>query len=214
MSKIILWDWDNTLADTFGAILVAQNVMRQAYNLSPWTKEEAKIAMNSSGRNLIKNLVGEENALQARQIFLKAYEENASEIVLKEGAKEIVHITKEHGYINILASNKAGPILRNEVETLSLTKFFDKIIGAEDFEHDKPSKEFTDSAINGYTIDELYSVGDGKADIKMAHNYPNGKGILVWTDPNTPEFNEIKPDIVFSSLVDLKAILTSQKQRS
>ena len=88
MSKIILWDWDNTLADTFGAILVAQNVMRQAYNLSPWTKEEAKIAMNSSGRNLIKNLVGEENALQARQIFLKAYEENASEIVLKEGAKE------------------------------------------------------------------------------------------------------------------------------
>ena len=54
MSKIILWDWDNTLADTFGAILVAQNVMRQAYNLSPWTKEEAKIAMNSSGRNLIK----------------------------------------------------------------------------------------------------------------------------------------------------------------
>ena len=199
MSKIILWDWDNTLADTFGAILVAQNVMRQAYNLSPWTKEEAKIAMNSSGRNLIKNLVGEENA---------------SEIVLKEGAKEIVHITKEHGYINILASNKAGPILRNEVETLSLTKFFDKIIGAEDFEHDKPSKEFTDSAINGYTIDELYSVGDGKADIKMAHNYPNGKGILVWTDPNTPEFNEIKPDIVCSSLVDLKAILTNQKQRS
>ena len=69
-------------------------------------------------------------------------------------------------------------------------------------------------SINGYTIDELYSVGDGKADIKMAHNYPNGKGILVWTDPNTPEFNEIKPDIVCSSLVDLKAILTSQKQRS
>ena len=214
MSKIILWDWDNTLADTFGAILAAQNVMRQVYNLSPWTKEEAKLAMNSSGRNLIKNLVGEENAAEARKIFLDAYAKSASEIVLKEGAHEITKLTKENGYINILASNKAGSILRNEVKTLNLTDRFDKIVGAEDFEHDKPSKEFTDSAIDGFIPDEIYSVGDGKADISMAHNYENGKGILVWTDPNSNEFNEIKPDFVCSSLMDLKTILIKQNQRS
>ena len=214
MTKIILWDWDNTLADTFGAILAAQNVMRKAFNLSPWTKEEAKIAMNSSGRNLIKNLVGEENAIEARKIFLDAYAKSAAEIVLKDGAQEITKWSKENGYINILASNKAGPILRNEVETLNLTNHFDKIVGAEDFEHDKPSKEFTDSAIKGYTADEIYSIGDGKADILMAHNYENGKGVLVWTNPNSKEFSETKPDFVCSSLIQLKDILTRQKQRA
>lgn len=214
MTKIILWDWDNTLVDTFGAILAAQNIMRKAYNLPSWTKEEAKIAMNSSGRNLIKDLVGEENAIEARKIFLKAYAESAAEISLKEGAEEITRWTKENDFINILASNKAGPILRNEVETLNLTTHFEKIVGAEDFDHDKPSKEFTDSAINGYTADKIYSIGDGKADISMAHNYENGKGILVWTDPNSNEFNEIKPDFVCSSLMDLKTILLKQNQRS
>ena len=138
MTKIILWDWDNTLVDTFGAILKAQNVMRKAYNLAPWTEDEAKIAMNTSGRNLIANLVGTDNAVEARKIFLDAYAKSADEIKLKKGAKEIVEWSKNNGFINILASNKAGPILRNEVETLGMTICFDKIVGAEDFDYDKP----------------------------------------------------------------------------
>lgn len=207
MTKLILWDWDNTLVDTFGAILAAQNVMRQAYNLSPWTAQDAKIAMNTSGRNLIADLVGAENAAEARKVFLNAYAQSASEIKLKEGAQTIMQYAKEKGYINILASNKAGPILRNEVETLGLTTFFDKIVGAEDFENDKPSKEFTDSAIKGYTADEIYSIGDGKADISMGHNYTNGKGILVWTNPDTPEFETIKPDVCVPNLEKLKEVL-------
>ena len=207
MTKLILWDWDNTLVDTFGAILAAQNVMRQAYNLEPWTADDAKIAMNTSGRNLIANLVGAENAVEARKIFLAAYEKSAAEITLKDGAQEIMQYAKDKGYINVLASNKAGNILRNEVETLGMTSFFYKIVGAEDFDNDKPSKEFTDSAIQGYTPNEIYSIGDGKADISMGHNYSNGKGILVWTNPNTPEFESIKPDIAVDSLSKLKDVL-------
>ena len=207
MTKLILWDWDNTLVDTFGAILAAQNVMRQAYNLEPWTADDAKIAMNTSGRNLIANLVGAENAVEARKIFLAAYEKSAAEITLKDGAQEIMQYAKDKGYINVLASNKAGNILRNEVETLGMTSFFDKIVGAEDFDNDKPSKEFTDLAIQGYTPNEIYSIGDGKADISMGHNYSNGKGILVWTNPNTPEFESIKPDIAVDSLSKLKDVL-------
>ncbi len=215
MTKIILWDWDNTLVDTFGAILKAQNVMREAYNLAPWTESEAKIAMNTSGRNLIVHLVGSDNAVEARKIFLDAYAKSASEIKLKAGAKEIVEWSKNNGFINILASNKAGSILRNEVETLGLTQYFEKIVGAEDFENDKPSKEFTDAAIKGYIPDEIYSIGDGKADISMGHNYQNGKGILVWTDPNTPEFETVKPDMAVSSLVGLKNVLLScEKQEN
>ena len=210
MVKIILWDWDNTLADTFGAILVAQNVMRRAYGLSDWSEAEAKIAMNTSGRNLITNLFGAENALEARKIFLDAYAKSACEIKLKDGAQEIVEWSKNNGFINILASNKSGSVLRNEVNILGLTECFEKVVGAEDFEKDKPSKEFTDFAIEGYVPDEIYSIGDGKSDIIMGHNYQNGQGVLVWSDPNTSEFENVKPDIVVSSLKELKNILNSK----
>ena len=47
----------------------------------------------------------------------------------------------------------------------------------------------------------------------MGHNYPNGKGILVWTDPDTPEFENIKPDEAVSSLDMLKNVLFNQKTR-
>ncbi|MBQ9090561.1 MAG: HAD family hydrolase [Alphaproteobacteria bacterium] len=205
--KAILWDWDNTLVDTFGAILSAQNVMRRFYGLPAWTKEEAKTAMNTSGRNLIRDLVGEEKAQEARQIYLKAYTQNATAINLKAGAIDALEKSKALGYINILASNKAGSILRNEARTLNVDHYFDRIIGAEDTANDKPSKSFTDAALDGFNYERVYSIGDGKSDIKMGHNYDNGCGVLVWTDPTTSEFNEIKPDYAFADLLSVSIFL-------
>ncbi len=207
IQKAILWDWDNTLVDTFGAILSAQNVMRRFYGMPTWTKNEAKAAMNTSGRNLIRDLVGEERAQEARQIYLKAYTQNATAINLKPGAIDVLEKAKSLGYINILASNKAGSILRNEVHTLNMDHYFDRIIGAEDTPNDKPSKSFTDAALAGFSYQEVLSIGDGKADIKMGHNYENGYGILVWTDPNTPEFQDDKPDYAFADLQSIAIFL-------
>lgn len=205
--KLILWDWDNTLVDTFGAIFAAQNDMRRHYNLPEWRIEESKLAMNTSGRNLIKNIVGEEKAAEAREIFLKAYQQHAAQLMLKQGAKENLIKSKELGYIHVLASNKAGHILRNEVHAMGVTSLFDRIIGAEDTSNDKPSKSFTDAAVEGFHFKTLVSIGDGKADIQMAHNYENGIGILVWTDPQTPEFEKLKPDYVCSNLHAVSTVL-------
>ncbi len=203
MDKVILWDWDNTLADTFGAIFAAQNDMRAHYGLPAWTKEESKHAMNTSGRNLIASIVGAENAAEARQIFLKAYATHAAEIELKPGAVDVLKKAKEAGFICVLASNKAGTILRNEAEAMGVTALFDKIIGAEDTDNDKPSKSFTDAALSGWNAGSIVSVGDGRSDIQMARNYDNGYGILVWTNPNSAEFETITPD---SAVADLDAV--------
>ncbi|MBR4927339.1 MAG: HAD family hydrolase [Alphaproteobacteria bacterium] len=200
MAKIILWDWDNTLADTFGAIFSAQNDARVKYGMTPWTKEESKAAMNTSGRNLIKDVFGADKAVEVRAYFLSRYAEHADALELKAGAKDVLQWAKQNGFINILASNKAGPILRNEVSAMGLSDCFDKMIGAEDADSDKPSKGFTDAAIQGFDAKQIISIGDGKADIQMARNYNGGIGILVWTNPNTSEFNELKPDYSADSL--------------
>lgn len=208
MSKtLILWDWDNTLVDTFGAIFAAQNDTRVHYGMKPWTIEESKKAMNTSGRNLLKDVFGADEAVRARSYFLESYAKHAAELTLKEGAKDILAFTKAKGFINVLASNKAGPILRNEADTLGMTSYFARIIGAEDTFNDKPSKDFTDVAIDGFMFDQLMSIGDGRADIQMAHNYEAGIGILVWTNPQTPEFDEIKPNYAFKNLEEVQEFL-------
>lgn len=207
MSKVILWDWDNTLADTFGAIFAAQNDARVQYGMTPWTKEESKAAMNTSGRNLIKDVFGADKATEVRAYFLSRYAEHADALELKAGAKEILQTAKELGFVNILASNKAGPILRNEVSAMGVADYFDRLIGAEEAEEDKPSKIFTDTALAGIEADKIISIGDGKADIQMAHNYAGGIGILVWTNPNGVEFAEIKPDYAVENLEKASEIL-------
>ena len=111
------------------------------------------------------------------------------------------------GCINILASNKAGEILRNETNTLQMSHYFDRIIGAEDTPNDKPSLLFTDAALSGFSYEKIYSIGDGKSDIKMGHNYENGCGILVWTEPNTSEFDNDKPDYAFKNLYEIAVFL-------
>lgn len=206
-NKVILWDWDNTLADTFGAIFAAQNDVRVKYGMHPWTKEESKAAMNTSGRNLIKDVFGVDKAAEVRAYFLSRYAEYADALELKAGAKEILNMAKELGFINILASNKAGPILRNEVVAMGVDKYFDKLIGAEEADEDKPSKVFTDTALSGFNPQKIISIGDGKADIQMAHNYEGGIGILVWTNPNDSEFAEIKPDYAVDTLAKVADIL-------
>lgn len=207
MARIILWDWDNTLADTFGAIFAAQNDARVKYGMVPWTKEESKAAMNTSGRNLIKDVFGADKATEVRAYFLSRYAEHADALELKVGAKEILQWAKQNGFTNILASNKAGPILRNEAKAMGVSDYFDKMIGAEEADEDKPSKVFTDTAVQGLDIEQIISIGDGKADIQMARNYDGGIGILVWTNPNSSEFNELKPDYCADTLNAVTDIL-------
>lgn len=205
MVKLILWDWDNTLVDTFGAIFAAQNIMRQTFGLAPWTKEEAAAATNKSGQNLIKDIFGEEKAPQAREVYLSSYAKSASQISLKPNAVSVLEKAKANEYINVLASNKAGSILRNEAHTLNVDSYFDRIIGAEDTPNDKPSKLFTDAAINGFNPTQIISIGDGKSDIQMGHNYENGISVFISSDTSSEE--ALSADEVFPDLYGLEAFL-------
>ena len=87
-------------------------------------------------------------------------------------------------------------------------KYFNEICGAEQFYENKPSKIFTDNALAGYPDwTQLFVVGDGVSDVKMAHNYPKGKAILVGTDPTTPEFKGNRPDFWVENLSKIPEIL-------
>lgn len=204
---VILWDWDNTLVDTFEAIWKAQNDMRIHYGLEPWSKKEAKNAMNTSGRNLIKNLVGEDKATEARAFYLDRYAVHAQSIQLKDGALDLLNFAKQNGFCCVLASNKAGTILKSEVSRQMPLDTFDLIIGAEEAPEDKPSKVFTDKALENFTYDCVVSIGDGASDIKMGHNYKNGISILVFSDPTSSEFKDNVPDYACATLNDVKNIL-------
>lgn len=206
--KVILWDWDNTLADTIDPIWQAFNATFKHFNMPTITREQMKIYMNSAGSQLFLQLFSDKDLNEVRQVYLKHYKENIFDLKLLPNAKEILKWTKDHGYINIVASNKHYLILRQEVETAGLKEYFSDICGAEEFPENKPSKVFTDGALGKYkNFDELFVVGDGLSDVKMAHNYPDGKAILVGTTPKAAEFTDNPPDFWVPNLKEIQKIL-------
>ena len=206
--KVILWDWDNTLADTIEPLKEAFNATFRHYGMPMITREQMKIFMNSAGSQLLQDLFPSFDLNEVRQIYLKHYQENVFNLHLLDGAKETVRWTKEKGFINILASNKHYLILRKEVEISGMSTFFDEICGAEQFPENKPSKVFTDGALKNYQdFSQLWAIGDGVSDIKMAHNYVGGMAILVGTDPKAKEFANNSPDFWVPNLKEIQNIL-------
>ena len=206
--KVILWDWDNTLADTIDPLMQAFNATFKHFNMPAITREQMKIFMNSAGSQLFLELFPDKDLNEVRQIYLGNYKKNIFSLRLLEGAKEILKWTKDQGFINIVASNKHYLILRQEVKIAGLSEYFSDICGAEQFPENKPSKVFTDATLGKYkNFDELFVVGDGVSDVKMAHNYPSGKAILVGTNPNAKEFSDNAPDFWVPNLKEIQKIL-------
>ncbi len=206
--KVILWDWDNTLADTIEPLKEAFNATFKHYNMPLITREQMKFFMNSAGSQLFKDLFPHFDLNEVKQIYFKNYQKNIFNLRLLEGAKEILKWTKQQGFINILASNKHYLILQKEAEASGMAEYFSDICGAEQFAENKPSQVFTDNALKNYAdFDELWAIGDGVSDVKMAHNYKNGKAILVGTDPKLAEFKDNSPDFWVKNLNDIPKIL-------
>ena len=209
--NIILWDWDNTLADTIEPLKEAFNATFLHYNMPTITRQQMKVFMNSAGSQLFKDLFPDFDLNEVKQTYLKHYQENIFHLTLMPGAKEILKWSKEKGFINILASNKHYLILKKEAQVSGLIDYFDEICGAEQFPENKPSKVFTDAALANYPQrKQLFVIGDGVSDVLMARNYPDGKAILVGTNPKSKEFSDYQPDFSVKELSEVSNILNQQ----
>ena len=206
--KVILWDWDNTLADTIDPLWQAFNETFKHFGMPTITREQMKIYMNSSSSKLFFELFQGQNIDEVYQIYLKHYQKNMFNLHLLPGAKEVLEWAKSKGFINLIASNKYYLILRQEVKSAGLSEYFADICGAEQFPENKPTKGFTDAVLEKYkNFDQLFVVGDGVSDILMARNYSKGKVVLVGTDPSAKEFKGCRADFYVKSLSEIPEIL-------
>lgn len=137
--KVIVWDWDGTLVDSFETIRQAYNAARTAFGLPAWSLEETHLNVALSGRDVFPKMFGE-NAEEASRIFYKTYEDMAAAtVVAKTGRESLLKRTSDKGIQHVIVSNKRGDILRNECDALGWNPYFKAIIGAGDAEVDKPA---------------------------------------------------------------------------
>lgn len=210
--KALIFDWDNTLVDTWPAIHDALNHTLKAMGHEPWTFDQTKERVRKSMRDSFPGLFGDRWE-EAGDIFYARFEEShIAQLVAMDGAEDCIKSLFEKGYYLSIVSNKTGKYLRQEVEHLGWGKYFQHILGAGDAPQDKPSSQPVDISLKNSGISKGYNVwfvGDTDVDLECAHN-SECTGVLVrQTPPQEGEFDDFPPSWYFSSCTQLYATLAN-----
>lgn len=169
----VLFDWDNTLVDTWPVIHEAMVATFEAMGHTPWTLDETKARVRKSMRDAFPELFGDKWEM-AGDIYQKHYKANhLAKLKPLQQSLDVLKRVKELGLFNGVVSNKKGPTLRLEVEHMGWGSLFDTVIGADDAQRDKPFADpvhlaFKDSHFK--PAPNVWFVGDSDVDLECALN--------------------------------------------
>jgi phosphoglycolate phosphatase len=172
--KAILFDWDNTLMDSWPVIHAAMSHCFAQMGKTPWTLEEVKIKVAHSMRDEFPKLFGD-RWQEAGKHYQEGYLAiHCDRLQPFSGAKETVEQIQQAGIYQAVVSNKKGPTLRKEADHLGWKDYFHALVGADDAEFDKPHPSHAEMALQPFTASfdgqEVWFVGDNAVDMEIAKN--------------------------------------------
>ncbi len=170
--EAVIFDWDNTLVDSWAVIHAANAFTFEAMGLKPWTLEETRQNVAKSMREAFPELFGDRWE-EARDIFYARYDEiHLSYIKPLAGAENALKGLRDAGIPMAIVSNKTGDFLRKEVGVLGWEEYFHPVLGAGDLERDKPDEMVIQAALGPAGLKSgrsVWFVGDNAIDMECAH---------------------------------------------
>lgn len=181
----VLFDWDNTLVDTWPVIHEATNAALAAMGRDPWTLQQTRARVRRSMREAFPEMFGE-RWREARDVFYARFDAiHLDRLAPCRGAEALLGEFAARGVFLAVVSNKTGANLRREAEHLKWTGYFSALVGAGDAAHDKPAVEPVDMALadgGPRRGPAVWFVGDTGIDMECAAN-AGCTGILVGREP-------------------------------
>jgi len=170
--KAVLFDWDNTLVNTWPVIHDALHRTFAEMGLEPWTMEMVKKRVARSMRDSFPDIFGEN-----WQAAGEKYQQHFRDIHLERlealpAAEATLMYLKEQPVYVAVVSNKKGVNLRKESGHIGWNHYFTKVIGADDTPRDKPFPEPVHAALLDSDIvagGDVWFIGDSAVDMEVAH---------------------------------------------
>lgn len=172
LPRAILFDWDNTLVNTWPTIIECYRDTFVAMGLPPWTAREVQERAHGSLRDSFPLLFGD-RAVDAEQTFYQTFHRiHLERLEPLPGAEDLLARACSLGCYVAVVSNKVGDNLRTEIAHLGWGRWISRAVGARDAKQDKPAPDPIYMALDGTGIapdHSVWMVGDTPADLKCAH---------------------------------------------
>ncbi|MCU0839212.1 MAG: HAD family hydrolase [Rhodospirillales bacterium] len=210
--RAIIFDWDNTLIDSWAAIFDAQNHTLEAFGLPTWTMGEIRSRVRGSMRDTYPQLFGD-RWREAGEVFYRRFAEKHLETLTPlAGSSEMLVELNAAGFYLAVVSNKRGDYLRQEAEQLGWSPLFGRIVGAFDAMRDKPAAEPVKLALDGSGVasgDEVWFAGDADIDLECAANTGCVPVLVRPEAPKRGEFDDFPPALHVTDCNALSKVLAS-----
>ena len=198
--RAILFDWDNTLVDSWATIHEALNLVMAAMGKPPWTLTETKARVRLSLRESFPVHFGARWE-EARDIYLDRFRAiHLERLAPLPGRSELLRgLAGEDVFLGIV-SNKTGALLRREADHLGWSRHFGAIVGAGDAVVDKPDAAPVRLALapSGVAAGQaVWFVGDTGVDMECAGN-SGCVPVLLGGEPASLELRECAPRLTFA----------------
>lgn len=166
--RALLFDWDNTLVDTWPCIGRATNITLEAMGHAPWSEAEIRDRVAGSLRDAFPKIYGDRWE-EARDIYYKAFGDVHLDMLKPlDGAETLLTTLLDAGLYLGVVSNKTGRYLRAESAHLGWDRFFGRIVGAQDASRDKPDPAPALLALSTGNIPagpDVWFIGDATIDV-------------------------------------------------
>ncbi|MBE1237713.1 HAD family hydrolase [Phaeovibrio sulfidiphilus] len=196
----VIFDWDNTLVDSWSTIHKAINATFLAMGKPLWTLEQTQEQVALSMRDTFPAMFGDRWE-EAREVFYSSFRsihlENLREM---PGAGGLLESLSASGVRLMIVSNKSGPDLRKEAGHIGWAPRFDAIIGAGDAEADKPALAPGVLALEAAGLEpgpDIWFVGDAAVDMQLGRGLGTGCVLLRPSSFQPDAFAHAMPDAVF-----------------
>lgn len=203
--RAILFDWDNTLVDSWATIHEALNIVMAAMAKPAWSLQDTKERVRLSLRASFPVHFGDRWE-EARQIYLDAFRAiHLKRLKALPGRGELLQCLAAAGIFLGVVSNKTGGLLRHEADALGWSALFGSVVGAGDAALDKPHRAPVALALQASGIEAgetVWLVGDTGIDMECAHN-SGCVPVLLGRGATEEEFDGCKPRLVFADCASL-----------
>ena len=183
--RAVLFDWDNTLVQSWE--IIHESLRRTFLDLDrePWSFDQTKAWVRRSMRESFPELFGAD-AVRAEHLFYRHYRaHHLRRLTPLAGAPATLAALRRDGLPLGVVSSKQGDLVREEAAELDWSGYFGRIVGAGDGPVDKPAPEAVILALDGAGISpgpDVWYIGDTGIDVTCARN-AGCAAVIVSVDP-------------------------------
>jgi phosphoglycolate phosphatase len=212
--RVVLFDLDGTLADSYRAIAASVNHVRATRGLPPMPVDEVRRKVGRGLPYLLQQCVPGSEFERDSKLYREHHPSVlASGTDLLPGAAETLAELHQLGFKLGICSNKPVAFTRTLVRFLKIEAFLSEVIGPEDVAAPKPAPFMLLEALRRFEVpatDAVY-IGDMSVDVQTAR----AANMQVWIAPTGSETREqieaAKPDRILDRLGDIVHLLRQDR---